>query len=64
MIKIYDDFLNNKSLLYIQNIFFNPKFSWLWCDSIVHPPQCDKLDDYQFYRVLENSGEKRALRIN
>ena len=56
MIKIYDDFLNNKSLLYIQNIFFNPKFSWLWCDNIVHPPQCDELDDYQFYRVLYENG--------
>jgi len=56
MIKIYDDFLNDKSLLHIQNIFFSPKFSWLWCDNIVHPPQCDELDDYQFYRILYGDG--------
>ena len=58
MIKIYDDFLSNKSLSYIQSIFFNPKFSWLWCDNTVHPPQCDELDDYKFYRVLYEHGSK------
>jgi len=56
MIQIYDDFLSDKAFLHIQSIFFNPKFSWLWCDNIVHPPQCDELDDYQFYRVLYEEG--------
>ena len=61
-IQHYDNFLDKGNFSLLQDFFLGPEVSWSWCENVVfpEPPDCNPLDNYQFYHMLFDDGKPKS----
>ena len=61
-IQHYDNFLDKGNFNILQDFFLGPEILWSWCENVVfpEPPDCNPLDNYQFYHMLFNDGKPKS----
>jgi len=61
-IQHYDNFLDEGNFKALQDFFLGPEVFWSWCENVVfpEPPDCNPLDNYQFYHMLFDDGKPKS----
>lgn len=57
-LKIYDNFLDERSFSTIEEQLLHPSFPWSWGSGVI--PERDGLDDYQFFHTIYCDFEVRS----
>ena len=61
-IQHYDNFLDEGNFKKLQDFFLGTEVFWSWCENVVfpEPPDCNPLDNYQFYHMLFDDGKPKS----